>query len=191
MAVIPYQPADLDEPGELVTAIRNRRGGQLLNLDRMLLHSPALAAGWNSFLGQVRNELSLPPRLRELAICAVAVLNGARYEALHHEPEYLQVGGTQRQLDALQSFGHAGWDSGDFDDSEQAVLELTRVMTREIEVPRSVLESIIRTLGNHQQCVELIGVIAAYNMVSRFLVALGIDPEENPAAKEMTADPAD
>jgi alkylhydroperoxidase family enzyme len=33
------------------------------------------------------------------------------------------------------------------------------------------------TLPDHQQVVELVGVIAAYNMVSRFLVALGVEPE--------------
>ena len=27
--LVPYQPLDLDEPAELVTAIRKRRGGQL------------------------------------------------------------------------------------------------------------------------------------------------------------------
>ena len=68
MPAIPYQPQDIDEPSELVAAIRARRGGALLNLDRMLLHSPPFARGWNDFLGAVRNELSLTPKLRELAI---------------------------------------------------------------------------------------------------------------------------
>ncbi len=64
MSRIPYKPSDLAEPTELVAAIRARRGGQLLNLDRMLLHSPSLASGWNGFLKAVRGELSLDARLR-------------------------------------------------------------------------------------------------------------------------------
>jgi alkylhydroperoxidase family enzyme len=32
-------------------------------------------------------------------------------------------------------------------------------------------------LPGEQQVVELVGLIAAYNMVSRFLVALGVEPE--------------
>jgi alkylhydroperoxidase family enzyme len=32
-------------------------------------------------------------------------------------------------------------------------------------------------LQNDRHLVELIGVIATYNMVSRYLVALGIEPE--------------
>ena len=101
MPVIPYQPQEIDEPAEIVTAIRNRRGGTLLNLDRMLLHSPPFAKGWNSFLGAVRNELTVPARLRELVICTVAVLNGAEYEYIQHAPEFLRTGGTQQQLTAL------------------------------------------------------------------------------------------
>ena len=51
MARIPYQPADIETPEDLVTAVRSRRGGTLLNLDRMLLHTPLFAKGWNEFLG--------------------------------------------------------------------------------------------------------------------------------------------
>ena len=100
MAVIPYQPSDLAEPRDLVAAIRARRGGTLLNLDRMLLYSPPLVAGWNGFLRAVRSELDAPPKLRELAICVVALVNHADYEYRHHAPEFLRSGGTPAQLDA-------------------------------------------------------------------------------------------
>ena len=73
--LIPYQPMDLAEPAALVAAIRQRRGGQFINLDRMLLHSTPIAEGWNHFIGEIRNNLSLDPKLRELAMCGVAVLN--------------------------------------------------------------------------------------------------------------------
>ncbi|MBC8120156.1 MAG: carboxymuconolactone decarboxylase family protein, partial [Burkholderiaceae bacterium] len=71
----------------LVSAIEARRGGALLNLDRMLLWSEPLARGWNVYLGALRREISLPPFLRELAICVVARLTGADYEFHHHAPE--------------------------------------------------------------------------------------------------------
>jgi len=41
--LIDYQPMDLAEPAELVAAIRKRRGGKFINLDRMLLHSVPIA----------------------------------------------------------------------------------------------------------------------------------------------------
>src|SRR4051795_1194573 len=93
MGVIPLRPQDLAEPREIVDAIRQRRGGALLNLDRMLLHSPALAGAWNNFLRTIRTELDVPLKLRELAICAVAIVNGAEYEYRQHSPIFLKAGG--------------------------------------------------------------------------------------------------
>jgi alkylhydroperoxidase family enzyme len=88
MPRIPYAD-EQTVPHEVVEPICARRGGKLLNLDRMLLHSPAYARDWNALLGAVRRELTLPPRLRELAICAVASLTGAEYEWRQHGPELL------------------------------------------------------------------------------------------------------
>jgi AhpD family alkylhydroperoxidase len=177
MRVIPYQPQDIDEPRELVAAIRARRGGRLLNLDRMLLHSPPLAAGWNGYLRAVRTELSLPPKLRELAICAVAVLNRADYEFSQHAPELLKAGGTKAQLDALACSGTAPFDPATFDATERAVLALTFEMTRTIDVAAATMAAVRAALPDDRQVVELVGVIATYNMVSRFLVALGVEQE--------------
>jgi AhpD family alkylhydroperoxidase len=78
-----------------------------LNLDRTLLRSPPFAQGWNTHLGAVRRELSLSARLRELAVCAVAVLNDADYELQQHAPELLRAGGTADQLQELGQHGVA------------------------------------------------------------------------------------
>ena len=164
-------------PSAVVDAIRQRRGGGLLNLDRMLLNSPAYAVGWNGFLGAVRNGLSLEPRLRELAICAVAVLNQADYELQQHAPEYLAAGGTQAQLDRLQNYHAALADTALFDATERAVLELTREMTRQVRVSDACFARVKVAFASAQLQVELVGVIAAYNMVSRFLEALQVAPE--------------
>lgn len=176
---IPYVPADLSEPAELVAAIRARRGGALLELDRMLLHSPAFASGWNAFLGAVRGGLELDPKLRELAMCVVAVLNGAEYEFVHHAPVYIAAGGTQAQLDAMREPDRAKGDTLLFDPVERAALALTVEMTRSIRVEDATFAAVRGRLGE-RQTVELVGVIAAYNMVSRFLVALGVTPDVTP-----------
>ena len=112
---IPYVAADIAEPAEVVAAIRARRGGELLALDRMLLHSPPLAAGWNTFLGAVRNGLLVDRRLRELAMCTVAVLNGAEYEYAQHAPLYIAAGASTRQAQALRDPDAARADGALFD----------------------------------------------------------------------------
>jgi alkylhydroperoxidase family enzyme len=176
MPRIAYQPESIAEPAGLVDAIRARRGGRLLNLDRMLLHSPPLAAGWNGYLRAVRSELSLDARLRELAILVVASLNGAAYEFHHHAPEYLRAGGTGPQVDALAHPEQALQRSDLFDDVDRAVLRLTIEMTRSVAVADDSFDPVRAALGD-RRTVELVGVVGAYNMVSRFLVALDITPE--------------
>jgi alkylhydroperoxidase family enzyme len=177
MAAVPYQPQDIAEPRDLVAAIRARRGGKLLNLDRMLLHSPPLAQGWNGYLRAVRTELAVPARLRELAICVVARLNHADYEFHHHAPEFLRAGGTAAQLDALSHAGEPKADLSAFDAAERAVLALAMEMTRNVAVGDTTMASVRAALPDDRQVVEIAAVIATYNMVSRFLVALGIEQE--------------
>ncbi len=176
MPRIPYKPSDLAEPAALVEAIRARRGGQLLNLDRMLLYSTPLATGWNGFLKAVRTELTLDARLRELAICSVAALNGADYEFHHHAPDFLQAGGTAAQLQALRAPEQALQQSDLFDAPARTALALTVEMTQQVAVSDRTFDAAHAMLGDRGM-IELIAVIAAYNMVSRFLVALDVTPE--------------
>lgn len=178
MPRIPYKPADSAEPADLVQAIRRRRGGRLLHLDRMLLHSPPYACGWNALLGAVRTELGLAPKLRELAICAVAALTGAEYEFHHHAPVFLQAGGTPAQLEAVRAFDGAPADAARFDEAERAVLQYAFEMTRRVALDDGTFAHALRALGGERAVVELTAVVATYNMVARFLVALQVLPED-------------
>ncbi|MEY4083640.1 MAG: hypothetical protein RL483_1009 [Pseudomonadota bacterium] len=176
--IIDLVDPNLSEPAELVAAIRARRGGELLKLDRMLLHSPALAEGWNVYLGKIRQHLAVPYRLRELAMCVVAMLNGAEYEYEHHAPLYREAGASAEQAQALRQIDEANFPVGLFPELEQDVIALAREMTRQIEVSGPLKRRLVKALGA-QQVVELVAVIATYNMVSRFLVALGIHTEHD------------
>ena len=174
MPHIPYRSEGDTEIEELVAMIRKRRGGDMLNLDRMLLHSPPYAKGWNSLLGAVRQDLELSPRIRELSICAIARLTDAPYERHQHAPVFLKAGGTQVQLDALDDVAAAVRNTGLFSEKERAALQITIESTRDIRVDPKTFAH-VRALFGDRQTVELVGTIAAYNMVARFLVALGVD----------------
>lgn len=172
---IPYLPDD-DKAGppELLAAIRSRRpGGKLLNLDRMLLHSPNFAKGWNGMFAAIRGQLALPGNLRELPIMAIAVLNKADYEWAQHESEFLKAGGTKAQLAALRKLRA---DPKLFDEKELAALQLTIEMTRDARPGQATIDK-VRKLLPDPQVIELIGTIAGYNMVSRFLLATGVELE--------------
>jgi AhpD family alkylhydroperoxidase len=152
-----------------------------LNLDRMLLHSLPLASAWNQFLGTLRSDLAVTRKLQELAICVVAVLNDARYELHHHAPLLRAAGATDSELAAIEHPLDNMSVLQQFEIAERAVIRLTLEMTRMVRVQPQTLAEARAVLRHDQDLVELIAVIAAYNMVSRFLVATGVDIERQEA----------
>jgi 4-carboxymuconolactone decarboxylase len=149
--------------------IRNRRGGILTPLDKLLSHNDALAAGWNTLLGAVRQEFSIRDDLRELIILRVAVLNDAEYEWAAHVDLGTRFGLDQRVLDLLREAAPSGTGNPEFD----AVIAYTDEMTRDVTVSETTFER-LRTHFSETEIVELTATVASYNMVSRFLVALGV-----------------
>lgn len=175
MRIEPWTPALAARNAELVAAIEARRGGALYNLDRMLLWSEPLARGWNTYLRALRQEISLSPFMRELAICVVARLTGAEYEYHHHAPELKKAGATETQLAALADPAAAAA-SNQFDELQRTVIRYAIASTRDVQVPDAIFDALKRHLSP-TELVELAAVTAAYNMVARFLVALQVTPE--------------
>lgn len=168
MARLDYVAGD----GEVADRIRARRGGRLTPLDGMLLHSPAFADGWNSLLGAIRGNSTLPADIRELAILRVAALNGAHYEWSAHEPVAKDAGMSTEQIAALR----VGADLDALDERQRATVAYTDAMTKQVEVGAAQFQDLARHFGD-QQVVELTVTVGAYNMVSRFLVALEVGKE--------------
>ena len=154
---------------KIAARIRARRGGTLRPLDEILLRSPHLADGWNSLLGAVRQRTSLPEAIRELVILRVAVLNGAAYEWEAHEPEARRAGLTDAHLAAVKE---TGIDPA-FGEVERRVIAYTDAVTTGVHVADEVFDA-LRPDFTEVELVELTATVAAYNMVSRFLVALRI-----------------
>jgi len=161
----------------LIEAILARRGGKFINLDLALLWSQPLARGWNAYVGAVRRELAVSPRLKELAICVVARMTGAGYEFKHHWPEYVKAGGDEALRARLDDPARALGDPA-FSDDERLAMRYAAAMTREVKVPPALFEE-IRKRFSVSEIVELTAAIATYNMVARFLVALEVAPEES------------
>ena len=182
MRIPDWTPERHPQPAELVDAILARRGGQLINLDKALLWSEPLARGWNTYLKAVRTELPTSRKLRELAICTVALLTGAHYEYHHHAPDFLAAGGTPDELQALDRVvaGDARHRAADAAGGavEQLVIRYAAQMTLDVQV-QDALFAALQAHFDTTQLVELTAAIATYNMVARFLVALGVKPEES------------
>ncbi|MCW2899943.1 MAG: pcaC [Streptosporangiaceae bacterium] len=164
--LVPEEFAD-----EVADRVRARRGGSLTALDRLLLHSPPVADGWNELLGAIRSRTTLALGVRELVICRVAVLNGAAYEWAAHAPLFLASGGTADQLEAVRTGTGTG-----LSPVQAAALDYATVMTQQVAVPDELFGR-LREHFDDRGIVELTATVGAYNLVSRFLVALQLEPD--------------
>ena len=180
MRIPDWTPERKPQPEDLVQAVLERRGGALLNLDRALLWSEPLARGWNVYLKNVRTGLGTSRKLCELGICTVALLTGAHYEYHHHAPAFLKAGGTQAELDALNSFAATptGAVPSGLGAAESLVVQYAARMTLDVKVDDALFAR-LRERFDTTELVELTAAIATYNMVARILVALGITPEDS------------
>lgn len=181
---------------EAAAKIVARRQGQLLKLDRVLMHAPAVAQGWNAMFGSLRSGLRLVDgRLRELVILRVAVLNRAYYEYFQHYPVLLAEGGTAAEAEALGDWrGEAAREL--FGERDRTVLAYVDEMTRHVQVQQATADALRAVLPMETAesfVVELTALCAGYNMVSRFLEALQLTPEttDPPTLPRMPADVGD
>jgi alkylhydroperoxidase family enzyme len=232
MRIPPWTPELKPQPEDLVAAIQARRQrhtawrsgdgdgndntsagnsktttsssqGRLLALDRALLWSAPLARGWNAFVGAVRSGFDPQHRkLREFAICCVALLIESDYEYGHHAPDFLAAGGTEEELQRLRAFcagfaaaaakpggggvaerdGHDSTATAAADHLPRDLALAARLAAQMTATPPRVdgaLVAELRDLLGTDGLVELAAAAATYNMVGRLLVTLDIQPKDD------------
>ena len=162
------EPGSRPELAETEARILAERGRVSL-LYQVLLNSGPIASGWERLLTAVRNQTAVPADLRELMILRVAVLNRAAFEFDAHVPHAERAGVDAAKLAAVREADIAAV----FSPTERLVLELTDAMTRDIEVPEALMVRLKQQFDD-RGVVEVVATVAAYNMVSRLLVALGV-----------------
>jgi len=143
--------------------------GRISLLYQALLNSLPITEGWKAMLTAVRNRTGLDAAVREMVILRVAVLNQAEFEFDAHVPHAQNAGLTEKKIYGLRE--QAPQDG--YTSLELLIITLTDHMTRDVVVPAALMEEIKRIFGI-TGTVELVATVAAYNMVSRFLVALNI-----------------
>ncbi|KAI7553447.1 hypothetical protein KC343_g11263 [Hortaea werneckii] len=185
---IPYAPAEPANPTPeneaIYERIRERRKPRpLIPLDLALLHNPEVADGYNKLVGAIRSKVSVSQALAELAICYIAVLNGATYEWTAHAPLALKAGASRAALEAVLKGDVT--DESVLSEDERLVLAFTEQSTRNIKIDDQLFEK-VKARFNDQEIMELMITVSGYNMVSRFLVGLDVT-ESN--GKEMVMPP--
>ena len=90
------------------------------------------------------------------------------------------AGGTQSTLDALQACvrGGAQGEPQGLAGDEALVARYALQMTRDVKVDDALFAA-MQARFETTELVEITAAIATYNMVARFLLALGVTPEED------------
>ncbi|MFY9509958.1 MAG: carboxymuconolactone decarboxylase family protein [Rubrivivax sp.] len=145
--------------------------GRISPLYQVLLNSAPIAAGWERLLTAVRRQTRVPADLRELMILRVAVLNGASFEFEAHAPI---AAAASVSADKLAAVAQQPLPREAFNAHEALLLELTEHMTRDITVPDALMAQ-LQSQYDAGLVVEIVATVAAYNMVSRLLVALKVE----------------
>lgn len=158
----------------LVARIKAKRRGRLINVYKLLLHSPPLAESWFAHNNAVRWETGIDGRTREMAIIRIGILNRVAYVVNQHVPKLaLAEGLTLPECEALKDWRGSSL----FGARDRAVLAYTDAMTVEIEVPDAVFDG-LRPYYDERGLVELTVLIGTYAMHCRVFQALEIDPEQ-------------
>ncbi len=171
--VDPWEPSVGPELSELFSSIAGLRGS-VHNLQRALANNPAALRAYLGMSRYVRDESSLAPRLRELAVLAVAHVQNVPYEIHYHVPAARRAGVPEEQIAAFPN-----WAASDrFDAVERAVLTYADQVARRLEVDDEVFEELKRHLSL-PDVVDLVLVVAWYHLCSAVIVPLQIEAENS------------
>jgi len=151
-------------------------GARILNLYKVLAHNPKVLLNWLRLGNSVIGRMELPPKLREIATLRVARLTGSEYEWAQHTQVALEVGVSQKQLDAISDWKS----SSEFNNEERAVLQYTDEVTQKVKVTDQTFNA-LKNFFSEQTIVELTITTSYFAMVARLLVPLQVEVDESSA----------
>jgi alkylhydroperoxidase family enzyme len=152
---------------------RTSRGLGVLNVFKVMAHSPELMESWWRMMAVLFARLELDPRLRELAILRLFQITRSPYGFAHHVRIGREVGITDEQIAALDA--HATSDL--FSPLDKLVLRYTDAVTR-LDDASPQIAAELRAQLSERAVVELTFCIANWNMMAHLLLPLEIELEE-------------
>jgi AhpD family alkylhydroperoxidase len=172
MARIPFaEVQEGSEVAEIYASIAGLRGS-VHNHQRVLANQPGALRAFMGMSRYVREESSLAPRLRELAVLATAYALKVPYEIHYHVPAARRAGVSEEQLAAFPD-----WAAADcFDVVERTVLSYADQVARRREVDDATFEQLLPHLSLPEM-VDLAVTVGFYHMVSAILLPLRIQAE--------------
>ena len=174
MARVPLiDPENVPGLANLAARIRGRRRGRVINVYRMLAHSPPLVQSWFEHVNAVRWDTAINGRLREIVIIRLAHAAASAYVLRQHVPGLAEAEGVSAEdCEALKDWRGSPL----FDGCERAALAYADAMASAAAVPDAVFRPLREHFGN-REIVELTMLVGAYVSHIRVLGALEVDLE--------------
>jgi alkylhydroperoxidase family enzyme len=173
-----YEP-QTEELRELYERLDAASGGLgVLNIFRVLAHSPRLLRAWLRMATLLLTGLDLSPRLRELAILRVFQNSGGEYGFAHHVRYGREVGLTLDEIASLQDFE----DSERFSDLDRRVIRYADAASNLTADAPELGRELKRSLSE-RELVELTFCIGHWNMLARILQPLEVEADETLVAE--------
>lgn len=144
-----------------------------LNVFRVLLHHPPLAAAVHGLLRTLLFGAKLDVRLRELAILRIGWATASDYEWTQHWRVALQLGLPQADLEAVRD-----WRGSDrFDEADLAVLSATDETLDTGTISAATWARLEEHLHSAEERLELVVAIGNWRLFSSMLRSLEIPLE--------------
>lgn len=176
MARIPLidlsDPAISPELAALNDSIVKLRGSPH-NIQRALANRPKALGAFMEMSRYIREECSLDPRLRELAVLATAYAQNVPYEIYHHLRAARRAGVPEEQIAAFPNW----MVSNEFDAVERAVLTYADQLARRLDVDDATFEELSRHMSPGE-LTDLALTVGWYHLCSAFVTGLHIEPDE-------------
>ena len=172
-AVTPIETPTTDELREFYERIeQTSRGLGVLNVFKVMAHSPDLMQAWWRMMAVLFSRLQLDPRLRELAILRLFQLTRVAYGFAHHVRLAKEVGLSDEEIAGLKTYA----DSDRFSTLDTLVLQYTDAVTL-LEEGAADLAVALREHLSEREVLELTFCIANWNLMGHLLLPLEIELE--------------
>jgi 4-carboxymuconolactone decarboxylase len=142
------------------------------NITKVLAHSTCGFEAFTRFAGGMQRNPEVSGRSRELAILRVGAICGSEYEWRRHVVFGREAGLTDTEIDAVKQGNVAPFNARESSAIRWAEAVETRTVTQG-------LFDAVREQFTDAQLVELTLVSSMYSMVSRFLLALDVDIDDD------------
>lgn len=174
MAVVSrIQSPDSPEIQEFYDRTERTTGGiGVLNVFKVMAHTPELMRSWWDMMMVALTRLSLDARLRELAILRLFQVLRCEYGFAHHVRLAKRIGVTAGEIDALAQYESAPG----FSEVDRLVLRYTDSVT-DLRPDAPELAAELLAHLSERDLVELTFCIANWNLMARLVIPLCVDLE--------------